>query len=158
MFGPGDWIEFVGERLRGEYSYNSEHTRYNVYFLRFDHSRPRRMESEAAGAGDPPAGAPPPYRSRQHLEEDLLILRLPPAKNGEPEELWYWAKLVHNQKQPFAATLDLYDLDPAASGTVDIEISLRGWSKPRSKPDPEIADHRVEVSIDGDEIAAAGVR
>ncbi len=156
-FGPGDWIEFVGERLHGEHSYSSEYTRYNAYFLRFDDPHPRRMESmeSAAPGGVEPTGGPPPYRRRQHLEEDLLILRLPPAKNGEPEELWYWAKLVHNQKEPFAVTLGLRDLEPVNSGTVSLEMRFRGWSKPASKPDPETADHRVEVSLNGEGIAAA---
>ncbi len=153
LFGPGDWIEFVGEELRGNASHWSEYTRFNVYFLHLDHPRPHPMTPAGLAAGTP-AAEPSEIRRRQHLEEDLLILRLPPAKSGEREELWYWARLAHNHRQPFAATLDLADLDAAAAGTVDLSIHLRGWSKPRSKPDPELADHRVQVRLNGEDVAA----
>ncbi len=154
LFGPGDWLEFVGEELRGDSSHWSEHARFNVYSLRFDHPRPRRMTPAHRAASAPTAAGAPEIRRRQHLEEDLLILRLPPARSGESEELWYWARLAHNHRQPFAATLDLDDLDPAAAGTVDLSIHFRGWSKPRSKPDPELADHRVTVWLNGERLAA----
>ena len=153
FFGDGDWLEFVGERLPGDHSYASEYTRHNVYFLRFDHERPSRM---VAGTGDTGTrDESPSYRRRQHLEHDLLILRLPPPEDGEPEELWFWTKLVHNDKQPFVATLDLDDLDSVGGGAIDLRIHLRGWSNPRSKPDPEAGDHRVEVSLNGEAIGAA---
>ncbi len=151
-FGPGDWVELVGEPPRGTVSTWSEHTRYNVYFLRFDHPSPRRMTPGAVTPGSPASGVPA-YRHRRHLERDLLILRLPPAEGDAPEELWYWAKLVHGQP-PFEAALDLSHLDRRVGGTVDLRLQLRGWSRPRSKPSPETPDHRVEVSVGGEPVGA----
>ena len=153
-FGPGDWIEFVGEHLQGQYSYTSEFTRYNVYVLRFDHVRPVRMTSTPHP--EPTLrGASQTYRNRRHDEEDLLILRLPPTPDARPEELWYWEKLVHNRRQPFVHRLELDDLDPRSGFTVDLRIQLRAWSRPVNKADPAIADHQVDVSLNGEAVTSA---
>ncbi len=154
VFGPGDWIELVGRHLAGEVSYLSEHSRYNVYSLRFDHPRPARMAGAAAPMvpdGDDAAAAHG-LRRRQHLEQDLMMLRLQ-ARGGEPDELWYWAKLVHGRRQPFVQQLDLRDL--ASAGDVELRLHFRGWSKPRNKAEAETADHSVRVSLAGVEIATA---
>lgn len=42
-FGPGDSIVFLGDRLRGEYSYLDEFSRFNSYELRFDVPSPARF-------------------------------------------------------------------------------------------------------------------
>ncbi len=154
FFGPGDWIEFVGEHLAGEYSYASEHSRYNVYFLRFDHYQPRRIvAAEESIAGEPSASVA--YRRLQHLEDDALILRLPPAATGEPEELWFWAKMAHNTREPFSVDLDLADLAVESDGTVDLRVHFRGWSKPRTKPDAETPDHQVDMTLNGASLTSA---
>ncbi len=154
-FDRGDWIEFIGEHLAGEASYLNEHSRFNVYSLRFDDPEPARMTAadtqEVPELGTPTHG----YRSRQHLEKDLMILRLPAAGKDATEELWYWSKLVHSHKQPFAVNLDLTDLETASTGAVELRLGFRGWSKPRAKADTETADHCVTVSIDGAEVASA---
>ncbi len=167
-FDRGDWVEFIGEHLAGEVSYLNEHSRFNVYSLRFDHPEPARMteagrvapESTAA-LGDiafhrPLAvGETYGYRRRQHLEQDLVILRLPATGKDQHEELWYWHKLVHSHRQPFVGNLDLADLAADSAGTVDLTLGFRGWSKPRAKADPETADHSVTVSIGDTEVASA---
>ena len=35
-FGPGDHLEFIGDRLAGEVTYYNEHSNLNVYRLRLD--------------------------------------------------------------------------------------------------------------------------
>jgi hypothetical protein len=146
-FGPGDWVEFLGDHAKGEVSHSSEYSRYNAYFLRFDAADPLRTVSpnprKDALASEPPA----PLRRTQHLEEDLLILRLPPAKGAAPEEIWYWAKLVFGQE--FSTNIDLSDIDPRGGGPVGLRIHFRGWSEPGAKPSPETSDHQVEVLLNG---------
>ncbi|MEM7349344.1 MAG: C25 family cysteine peptidase [Acidobacteriota bacterium] len=160
VFGPGDWIEFVGEQLRGDHSHLDEYTRYRAYFLHFDQESPARMMPVSAEAAEKAAqetaaeaGPWQAQRSQRHLEEDLLILRLPPAP--EPEEIWFWAKLTHNQRQPFTYALDLSDLQTAGDATVSLKIHVRGWSRPRHKSSREIGDHRLEVSLNGNALTAA---
>ena len=150
-FGPGDWIELIGEHLPGAASYLNEYTRHNVYTLRLDHPQPPRMSAAAAPRPDAGTGVHA-ARRRQHLERDLVILRLPAAGAENPEELWYWAKLVHGQRQPFEIDLDLRDL--ATGGAVELRLGFRGWSQPASKRAPEVADHNVRVSI-GDSLVAS---
>lgn len=105
--GPGDAIVFVGDRLRGQYSYLDEYSRFNSYELRFDVPKPARFTSLAAPSArgfDEAA-----LRSTYHIERDLLMLRFPEQPNAR-EETWYWAKLTHLDRQPFEQVLDLHDL------------------------------------------------
>ena len=166
VFGPGDHVEFLGEHLPGEVSYSSEHSRFNVYVLRFDRSEPARMTPIEATPTPPFAG----FRScsnRQHLEEDRLILRLSRARGDGPQELWYWAKLAHSHRRPLAQTLDLRDLAPDPERSVELRIAFRGWSRPKRKsafgvpdhgvPDHGLSDHRVpdhtvELWLNGERI------
>ncbi|MCG8462596.1 MAG: C25 family cysteine peptidase, partial [Holophagales bacterium] len=169
-FGPGDRVEFVGHHLPGEASWASPHSRFNVYWLRLEHPSPRRMEPLDSSDGEQPGR---PLRRTRHFEKDLLLLRFPPPKNGEADELWYWARLVFNQKEPFRLPLFLEDLAVAGAGdshTVDLRVDLRGWSWQRthrqahrrdrgrarspSEGAPErLPDHRVEVLV-GDRVVA----
>ena len=152
FFGPGDWLEFVGEAPRGEVSYFNEHSRFNVYFLRFDQANPARMLRGARSKDLRPAAR---FRTKQRLEHDLLLLRLAPRRGIEAEELWYWAKLASSSRKPFRQELDLRDLDQTPGAAVDLRIHLRGWSDPRKAADSEIADHRVDVHLNGQAIAGA---
>ncbi len=153
-FDPGDSFEFIGEHLAGEVSYLNERSRFNVYTLRFDAPEPARMTAAGAPAAEPAVEAYS-YRSRQHLEQDLVILRLPASGRGQREELWYWHKLVHNQRQPFSLDLDLADLETYGAGAVELRIGFRGWSRPAAKATPETADHAVTVKIGDAEVATA---
>lgn len=145
VFGPGDHVELLGEPLYGEASYYSEFSRYNVYVLRFDVSGPSRMRSLRP---EPAPGELPRdrYRTREHLEQDLLILRLPPRRDGTADELWYWAKLTQIDDSPFTLPLDLSEMDEDG-GDVVLRLGFRGWSTPANKAYPELADHRVEVTL-----------
>jgi len=154
IFGPGDRVEFVGQHLPGEGSYFNEHSRYNVYQLATAAVGAARMMT-TAGINARAVEGPATYRSEQHLEEDLLRLRLP-AADGEAEELWYWAKMAFNAKEPTTRTVDLRDLARhLGQRTATLRVHLRGWSKPRAKPDPEMADHQVEAVWNGESVATA---
>ena len=155
-FGPGDVIEFLGERLAGETSHYNEFTNLNVYTLRTDAVRPARMQ--AAGVRPPAAPAAPSSSSssssvarlegKLHLEQDLLLLRLT-GMTARHEELWYWAKLSQIDPDPFRQTIDLSDLDTTAGQPVVLRVDMRGWSQPLSKPTPDMADHHVEIALGG---------
>ncbi len=154
VFGPGDRIELVGEPPRGWVSHLDEHTRYSVYFLRFDAAHPVRMSSRRPGT--PPAfeGGFHLLKRELHHEKNYQLFRQPPPEGGRPDELWYWVRLAHNDREPFRYRLNLSDL--ATDGrTVELRIELRGWSEPATKPDPALADHRVEVRLNGEALASA---
>ncbi len=153
VFGPGDSVELIGEAPHGWVSEVDEHTRYNVYFLRFDAAEPLRMTDYRPEPVDPAeAGEHRTLRRVRHYEYGFLVHDLPP-QDGRPEERWYWARLSHSDPEPFAHTLDLGDLAFDAGGTVDLSIEMRGLPAPG--PDPETPDHRVEVTLNGAGIATA---
>ncbi len=155
LFGPGDWIEFVGERPHGWVSYFDEHTRYSVYFLCFDTASPARMTSYRPARSPLGEGGFHRLRRRHHHEKNYLFFRQPPPANGRPDELWYWAKLTHADPEPFSYQLNLSDLATDKGRTVEVRIELRGWSEPADKPDSAVPDHRVDVRLNGEELASA---
>ena len=152
VFGRGDWLEFVGERLKGETSHYNEYTNLNVYVLRADVLNPARMRARRAPAAGGPAG-PAMLTGKIHLEQDLLLLRL--VGGERRDELWYWAKLSQIDPEPFRQTLDLSDLDTRSARPVFVRVELRGWSQPTSKPSPEMADHHVDISVAGHVVGSA---
>ncbi|MCP4663278.1 MAG: hypothetical protein GY856_48415, partial [bacterium] len=146
-FGPGDRLEFVGESLRGEVSYYHEYANFNVYVLSWDDPEPARMHRAELAAW--PAGEfQSSYSVHEHLEQDRLLPRFG-SHGQEPEDLWYWAKLSHIDKEPFREVVSLRALARDSSRPVSLRLHFRAWSKPSRKPDPEIADHRLEVSLNG---------
>ncbi|MEO7795718.1 MAG: C25 family cysteine peptidase [Thermoanaerobaculia bacterium] len=160
-FGAGDALLFAGDRLPGEHGYYNEHSSLNVYWLIDD------PESGAAGQpgsrlqpgremGTAAAGPESHWQRRSRQEEDRLLLRYPNA-GVEDQELWYWKKLSYLDANRFEVPVDLTDLDRSVGAqggdtAVEIAVELRGWSKPRSKPSPEFADHAVEILWDGEVI------
>jgi hypothetical protein len=153
-FGPGDWLEFIGERLVGETSHYNEYTNLNAYVLRTDAPSPARMRAVRTPPTARGAAGSATLTGRLHLEQDLLLLRLV-GGTARREELWYWAKLSHIDPQPFRQTLDLSDLDAGSSRPVSIRVDLRGWSQAVTKPAPEMTDHRVEISVAGRVVGSA---
>lgn len=160
-FGSGDALSFAGDRLAGDHGYYNEYSSLNVYWLVDDPSRSSdaagRVRS-AAGLEQAVTGSPVPpshWQRRIRLEEDRILLRYPHA-GMEDQELWYWTKLSYLDADKFEIPVDLSDLDPAAargSGgeapAVEIAVEVRGWSRPRTKPSPDFADHAVEVLWNG---------
>ncbi|HXU46109.1 MAG TPA: hypothetical protein VN783_11335, partial [Thermoanaerobaculia bacterium] len=149
-FGPGDRLEFVGDRLPGEVSYSNEYSNLNVYRLRLDAESPARMVSPAGGV--PRGAAPIEISARQRFERDAILLRFPSA-GDRPQELWFWAKLTQIDPAPFTQEVDLADLAQGSPRPIRLAVELRGWSQPARRA-PQMKDHRAEISVDGRFVAA----
>jgi hypothetical protein len=78
QFGPGDWFEFVAERLAGDGRYFHAYSRDNIYWLGWERRAATRMAVVPAPSIDtrPPAARAAPLRRHQHLEYDRLFVRL----------------------------------------------------------------------------------
>ncbi len=151
LFGPGDWIEFVGAHLAGSHSYFSEYSDRNVYVLAADSTRAARMATLPAAPLS--AGAPPlRLEAVVRVERDEVLIRDTPDQDDAQAESWFWSRL--SLFEPFEESFDLPGLDPAAA-SVSLKISFRGWSVPAERPQPEMADHRVEVALNGVSIGEA---
>jgi hypothetical protein len=164
-FGAGDAVIFAGDRLPGAHGYYNEYSSLNVYWLSGDPAAPEHAAARLQPGKDLPMAASRETTSRWQrrirMEEDRLLLRYPQA-GLEDQELWYWQKLSYLDKDQFAVTVDLPDLANEASetasstsspeeaaGAIRITVELRGWSRPRSKPSPDFADHAVVLLWDG---------
>jgi Peptidase family C25 len=158
-FGPGDAVEFIGQRLHGEVSYFQQYSDENVYWL--DVAAPAAPPPARMRAGDRDAAvatcAPPgaaPLTATQHLERDLLRVRFD-SSDGKPQEVWFWARLSQIDASPIEQTLDLGDLDPTAAAGVDLKIHFRGWSHPPDLAHRQVVDHHVEIALNGVAVGAA---
>jgi hypothetical protein len=146
--GPGNWIEFVGRRLGGAQTYFHQHTRFNVYRLRWSGS-PRSEEPDAA---EVPAEIEAPRL--RHLEADRLMIRLQQddfPTDGEPE-LWFWAKLTHVDREPFRQVFDLSDLDRSAARGLSWRARFRALSEPHTNS--ALPEHVVELGLNGHSLGA----
>lgn len=180
-FGSGQQIVFVGERLRGEYSYLDEFSAYNTYVLRFGEGEGRRART-LESPGDPHSEASG-LQVRHHMEEDIVMVRFH-EKPKQPEERWYWSRMAVTDQKPFSLrlkldhlkveTVDAADLSrvdavgPGATAVkkhleeiyssqrsvenIRLRMAFRGWSQVRKKA-KEMADHRILVRADGQQIA-----
>ncbi len=147
-FGPGDGIEFVGERLAGEHSWFSPYSDANVYLLDAAASRPARMRAaDRPGASCPPAETTAATAFR-HLERDLLRMRFDSRQEGA-DEIWFWARITQVDPEPAVQTLSLDDLDRGSARPVVVRVGLRGWSRLSYEAQGKGKDHRVEVEIAG---------
>lgn len=141
-FGPGDWIEFVGSHLPGDAAYYNEFSAQNIYVLETDGSQPVRMPS---GRPEQPISVLP-FRIQRHLEHDTLLMRFRPQEEML-QDLWYWAKLTHIDQAPFHVSLDVDGHTLDQTYPVSVRLKFRGWSQPYRRA--ALADHRVEVSLNG---------
>ena len=163
-FGAGDAVLFAGDRLAGEHGYLNEYSSLNVYWLEDDPSRPAgpadRLQAgdgrRAATDGDcgfafPLAAARPSRRGShpaalsacRHGGSGALVL---------DEALLPRRRPVRNRRRPFGSRPPPADVAGGAgaeSSAVEITVEVRGWSRPRTKPSPEFADHAVEVLWNG---------
>src|SRR5262249_34911660 len=92
-------------------------------------------------------------RRTEHFEQENLLLRLDDAemKPGEEPDFWQWAKLTPIDPQPFSWTFDAGDLDLHA-GSASLTLNFRGASIIGTAK--TVADHVVEVSLNGRRLAA----
>jgi len=149
-FGPGSRLTFVGQHRRGQHSHFDEHSRQNVYRLRFDGDTP------LLGSTLPTRKADAKGQSalvRRHLEEDRVRVRFAQGRVEPGAEVWYWQRLSVLDRQPFELPIDLGRVSGPQEHTVHLRLSLRGWSF--SHRPSEIPDHRVELLWNGQQIAAA---
>ena len=155
-FGPGDRLEWIGERRHGDDgTYFHPHSPHNVY----------RLSSEGGGLRMQSAATPPPGPVRRqwrilevsdHLEEDLLMLRfgkrqsVTTAEDGSTRlrDTWHWAKLTHLDPRPFRLPLDLSTYDPESDEPLRLRLELSGWSRPVPRREG-VPDHQVDVLLNG---------
>jgi len=102
IFGPGDRLLFVGEVLRGEFSYLNPYSRFNCYVLDFNDPSPLSGR-DLPNASDP-IGPPARLTAHHHLEPDRVMVRFRP-KGDQPEEEWYWQRLSVADKKAFTQTV-----------------------------------------------------
>src|SRR5690606_28179338 len=79
----GDYIEFIGKRAAGQTTYNSLYTARGTLILVWGRGRglrapavPVAPRTGTSGSGLSVARPAPPFAVREHLEEDLDILRI----------------------------------------------------------------------------------
>ena len=149
VFGPGDRVTFIGEVLRGTYSYLDPYSRLNCYQLSFDDENPRRGESLTAART--PIDEPARYLAKHHLESDRVMVRFR-TRPDDPEESWYWERMSVADKEPvrqelvfegFARSDDSYRRDiPSA---VDLAESIRSAIGEDGDPAGRIRSHLQSV-------------
>ena len=148
-FGPGDSIQFAGDRLAGESTYYAANSRWNVYRLSFagPAGSTGSNGSNAARLKAPPS-APESVLSAVHHERQELRVRFSPQSGESVPEVWYWAKLTAVDPEPFRLAVELGDRE--TGGPVTLRVGLRGWSRPTGSRGPDRpADHRVEARWNG---------
>ena len=102
LFGPGDRVYFIGEVLRGTYSYLDPYSRFNCYRLSFDDENPRHGQNLIAA--HTPIEEPARFLAKHHLESDRVMVRFR-TRRDDPEESWYWERISVADKEPFRQEL-----------------------------------------------------
>ncbi len=154
-FGRGDWIEFVGNGVRRENDWLDPYLSHNVYVLDWNAKSPARLLPGAAPAQDVPVAGDNVYRVSRHLEEEELLPRFTGQRGDETGNEWYWAKLTHIDARPYSVTLPLGDLDTGLDGKATLRLRFRGWSRQAGRQQAKLADHRVEISVNGNAVKSA---
>jgi len=143
-FGPGDRLEFVGERLAGERSYYNPYSRLNVCRLELATSAPARMiDASTSGCTSGDTN----WVASRHLEEDILRIRFD-SRADEHQEVWFWSQISQITRDPFRHELDLSGLE--AGGRVSMRLHLRGWSSLPREIRGQYPDHRLEILLNGE--------
>lgn len=138
LFGPGDRVVFMGEVLRGTYSYFDPYSRFNCYRLSFLDEDP--WHGESFDATEAPAGGRGMLLARHHLESDRVMVRFR-TRAEDPEESWYWERMSVADKEPFRQELVVRGFARSGSGSdwntpaaEDLSESIRG--EPKDGRDP----------------------
>jgi hypothetical protein len=134
-FDPQDAIEFYGSGLDQPYSDQQ------VYWL-LAGSMPGKRIKSASGTG---AASPGPANFPQKVERKDRTIYFAALKNGDVEN--FFGSLVNST--PLDQTLQLSNLDSAATSEALLEISLQGVT---DNPD-STSDHTVVVSINNNALS-----
>lgn len=148
-FGPGDWIEFFGQRLRGSNRHNHPFQDYNVYWLSFVGTPSPRLRPLVLA---PDRGQTVALRRVLHLERDEMMIRISGRDTfGDPDpELWYWAKMTFVDREPVEVAFDLPDLDAELADQAVLELRFRSLSEPPYHLDlGGIGAHMVLAELNG---------
>ncbi len=113
-FDPDDYIEFYGERIRGEETYFNLYTNYNVYWLTVEDSPGPRLVV-VDGALRETAIVQNSFYDTLHLEEDNFRHRFRTA-SADRVDSWFWMWL------PADTIIEVPDF----IDTVDLRIKLHG--------------------------------
>jgi len=149
LFGPGDRVYFMGEVLRGTYSYLDPYSRLNCYRLSFDDEAPWRGESFRAD--EKPTGEPARLLAKHHLESDRVMVRFR-TRAAVPEESWYWERMSVADKDPFRQELVFNGFARSgnqdrrgASSAGDLSASIRADSREDGDPSERIRSRLESV-------------
>ena len=141
VFDPGDRLEFLGRRARGEGTFFNAYSDAAVYWLAWGGLPGGRMIDQD---GDPDApGAEQALSSRHllHLEQDNLFVRLK-DRDSDQGDRWYWRRI--DETQSFAVTLPLADIATGAGGTATLRAMLHGFTYLSGD-----GDHRAVATLNG---------
>ncbi|MEM7051360.1 MAG: C25 family cysteine peptidase [Acidobacteriota bacterium] len=144
-FGPGDYFEFLAERLGGEDRYHHGWSTHNVYWLRQSREPSPQLVTRRATAATP--ATPSALRSPAHFEDEKVFLRFP-NESQHSTEVWYWQRLSHIDPEPFRTELELPHLARQGDQLIALEVRLRGWSQLADRPRPEEPDHVLDIWLE----------
>jgi hypothetical protein len=197
VFGPGDRLLFVGEVLRGEFSYLDPYSRYNCYVLETSVDDP--LHGSTIQAPMVSVAEPAGLVAHHRLEPDRVMVRFR-SQGDTREEEWYWERLSVADREPFRQDVvldgllrrrDRRDVGPTAAAalaesvrragagdeedptrirsvldvvfgettfettSVRLRIGLRGWSQPRHRERDALADHELQILLNGRHVGTA---
>jgi hypothetical protein len=177
----GDYLEFIGKRAAGRNTHNSFYASRAYFILTWDEGRlglraPAVPVASRTGGIVPafPADAKEaaPFRIRQHLEEDVEILRIGSTsaeevidlgsrvQEAELTDFWMWKRLGAEKdlaELPFTlpftpAAAGGGSIDASGNGTLRITVNLKGiTNNPNADP-----DHHLKFLLNGSDISLVG--
>lgn len=141
VFDPDDYFEFYGQRLKGDSSYYHPYSRDNVYWLGAGGSFGARMIEEDGSPVNQNFVLPGSFRYKDHLEKDSLFCRLN-SEQSDQTDRWFWRRI--DESDSMVINLDLSGLDTVATDSVNLTISLHGYTSLTVYP-----DHRAIITLNG---------
>jgi hypothetical protein len=141
---PGTELVFSARHLSGAQSYFNEFSPYNIYWLSLGEPVAEPLTQQQQGELSRYASA---VHSVTRLEEDELRVRFPGRADAPQPEVWYWARLNSIDNTAFEVPLELQGR--RATTVPRIRIGLRGWSTLPDGTHDDVADHRIEVFLNG---------
>ena len=135
-FGPGAYVEFLGEAL------DTLYTRTNVYRLEVDRAKARRVPVDPTTVS-PATPVAAFYVESKVVEEDHLYSFAAPG-----DDPWYDRSMLATSG-PVSMERDL-ELDDWIAGAAPVELTLELWG---GTDFPVAPDHHVVAEVNGFEIA-----